>query len=144
MEPSISTQLNSVRFCDLVLPIPFPRFYPDSHLPVLSSIQPSNFRSSFERQTRQRLVNTMVLVHPPRGLLYGPQCSSSTLSKPWRLPSFFNACSISFPFAKPPHQVGFRFFCARHHRSFPCIASLEVSSLLSSARVDQNSRSFLQ
>jgi len=53
----------------MVLLIPFRRFYPDSCMPVLSLIQPSNFRSSFECQTRQHLVNTMVLVHPPRGLL---------------------------------------------------------------------------
>jgi len=68
MEPSISAQLDSALLCDMVLSIPFPCFYPDSHLPVLSSIQPSIFPSSFERQTCQHLVNVVVLVHPPRGL----------------------------------------------------------------------------
>jgi len=108
MEPSISAQLDCVRFCNLVPPIPFPRFYPDSHLPVLSSIQPSNFRSSFERQSRQPLVNVVVLVHPPQALNFRAQ-----LSKPQRFSASApikssKACNISFPFTKTPYPVGFQ------------------------------------
>jgi len=68
MEPAISAQVDSALLRSMVLSIPFPFLYPDSHLPVLSSIQPSNLPSSFERQTHQHLVNLVVLVHPPRGL----------------------------------------------------------------------------
>ena len=131
MEPSISAQLDCVRFCNLVPPIPFPRFYPDSHLPVLSSIQPSNFRSSFERQTRQHLVTVVVLVHPPRGC--SAQCLRSALSKPRRLPSSSKRAISLFPSRSLPVKWAISFLCTTHRKSYPWMGSLIVSSLLSSA-----------
>ena len=67
MELSISTQLDYTLLCNRAHPISFPRFRPDSHLRVLSSVQPSNFPCSFEHQIGH-LVNVVVLMHPPRGL----------------------------------------------------------------------------
>jgi len=94
---------------------------------VLSAIQHSNFRSSFERQSRQHVV----LVHPLRDC--SSQCSRSTLSKPRRLPSS-SKCTISIFLSRSfPVQWAISFVCARHRRSCPWIASLIVSSLPSSA-----------
>jgi len=111
----------------MIFPFPFPCFHLDSHLPVLSAIQHSNFRSSFERQSRQHVV----LVHPPRGC--SSQCSRATLSKPRRLPSSSKCTTYIFPSRSFPVQWTFSFLCARHHESCPWTVSLIVSLLLSSA-----------
>ena len=137
MEPSISAQLDSVCFCNLVPPIPFPRFYPDSHLPVLPSIQPSNFPSSFERQTRQHLVNAVVLVHLPRGLFSAALNVRDQLFRSLSAYQVPQSVQYLFSSRESSHQVGFSFLCARYRKFCPWIASLEVFSLLSSTRVDQ-------
>jgi len=111
----------------MVLPIPFPCFHLDSHLPVLSAIQHSNFRSWFERQSRQHVV----LVHPPRGC--SSQRSRSTLSKPRRLPSSSKCTTSIFLSRSFPVQWAISFLCPRHRKSCSWIASLIVSSLPSSA-----------
>ena len=68
-----------------------------------------------------------------RPLLRSPQRSTSTLSKPRGLQSSSKRVISLFLLRNLLIKRAFSFFCDRHRKSCPRIASLVVSSLLSSA-----------